>query len=250
MSRRRKNKNVRRHNNSKNDYHNTRGSQPRYFKLFLHKNLKEILKRILDNGHDPIAFRLLSDSKKSRIQTNISWLNITVSDNYWSYAYISKVKNNIDEAWDKQNRVPVNIYKIVKKIYKKNFSNKQIKSFVAKYRRVYGAYTSEQVSKERGINNDDILNKVLDMTYSGYIKWKIGYKTKAYTNYKSRMYLTDRKYISIDAYVTTGNIDNFIVFYLVTDDNIDSKILIKRINDDDGVWLLENEINSVNETNR
>ena len=136
-------------------------------KLFLHPNLEIILKNILKDTKDPIAYRLIEDSKKDSIPSRFSWFNITKSNDHLSYALPSKVKKNGDE-WSKSNRQPTQFRKLIRKVYGKLFSNNQIKSFISKFKNHYYQFTKKPPKKTSP--DDRIIDNLTKETYDGDMK--------------------------------------------------------------------------------
>ena len=199
----------------------------RYIKLHLSQNFENILIRILDKSKDPIADKLLKDSKKDKIQTTISWINITKSNNHLSYAIPGKVNG---DAWGKINRNVIQIRKLIKILYK-GFSNTQIRSFISKFKSVYQSYT-QGGDKQQNINMDDdgIIDSLIDYTKNKKIKWdnksSYDYITQLYTN----IYLTDNKHLSVTIYDIKTKSISYIVIYFV---NNNKKTHVKTVNGDD-----------------
>jgi len=204
MSRKRRNRgnNNRNRNNQLKKYNNfqdipSTNRESNKNKLVLHPNFEEILKNILKDNKDPIAFRLIDDTKKPSIPTRISWLNITQSKDHLSYALPSKVKKPGDE-WDKLNRQPNQIKKLIRKIYGSIFSNNQIKSFIGKFKNHYSQFTKKPVKKLT--QEDTILDNLTKETYDGDMKWTLAGSSISYDKYTTEIFITDKKHVLVQYY--------------------------------------------------
>lgn len=216
-------------------------------KLYLNKNLESILNRILDMRYDPIADRLINDSKKPNVPLSISWLNITVSNDHMSYTTPDKVKNNGDE-WLKENRKCIQIRKLIRKMYKKTFSNNQIRSFSTKFKKIYSEFIKENkriknnnyVKNKPNINTDIILNNIIDETTKGELDWVKSFDNDFYTKYKTKIFITEKKYLSIEIYKSNNGGEDFISIFMYNGDSHKKHIL--RSNDSDVVWFIKEYI--------
>lgn len=253
MARRRKNRNKGRYNNRKGNVNNfqsfqksrqNQGRTQAHNKLYLNPNLEEILKRITDKGSDPIAERLLSDSKQDSVPIRISWLNITKSGDYLSFTTPDRVKQPKD-AWIQKNRTPAQIRNVIRKMYKKTFSNNQIKNFGSKFKSVYSAFTKENRADNKKIKADTkILDNIIAETENGELLWKRIDGNEYYSKYQTKIFITDKKYVLIDIYEVKDNENDFITFNLVdeTKKGKDTKKFMKTINDPDAVWMIKSYI--------
>jgi hypothetical protein len=220
-------------------------------KLIIHDNLIEILNRMLDLSGDKIAQKLLDDNKFENNINRINWLNLTKNQGYLSYSIPDKVKIPNDE-WIQKNRTSNQIRKIIRKIYKKQFSNTEIKTFESKYKTVYNSFVKENkkssnININKNIKNrnnvitlddDMILNNIILKTENNEILWKLITKNDYYNKYRSIIKITKNKSIMIELYDISIT-DNFLSIHIV--DNGKSYYL-KTITDDTGVGLISYSI--------
>jgi len=181
-------------------------------KLYLHENLENILNNIIKISRDPIASKLLTDSKKSAIPTRVSWLNITKSNDHLSYALPDKVKKPGDE-WLKQNRQPIQFRKLIKKIYGRQFSNSQIKTFISKFKNHYSQFSKKPMKKESG--DEKIVDNLMKETVDGEMKWKFKSATNYYEKYTTEIFITDKKYVLVEFYNIIEDKESFISLRLM-----------------------------------
>jgi len=238
MSRRKRNKGnkrVKKYNSFHN--HNKYVGPQSYIKLYLNKNFENILKMILEKSKDPIAERFLSDSKKSHILTRVSWLNITESNDHLSYASPFDVKKT-EDGWKKENRNPIQIRKLIRKIYKKTFSNNQIKTFSSKFKMAYSQYTKgyrENITrttlaltrKPSKLDNERILLNLMVETDNGNIKW-VKKNEEYFDKFETKISVTDKKYLLVTLFYIERTKKNFITIYFINDND---KIYIDNISD-------------------
>jgi len=185
-------------------------------KLDMHKNLIHILNKILSYDKDVIAKRILNDNETKSISSNVNWLNITTSPDHISYTTKDLVKNQNDQ-WKKENRKPVLIKKLIKKIYGKSFSNRQVKLFLSKYKKAYNEIISYKKSNKNIPKDDKIIFKVIDQTVNEEIKWYINEKNNNYIKYTTYLLISDYKSIQMNCYEMFMDSKPFINFKLIDD---------------------------------
>lgn len=227
MARRRRNKHI----DNVESYRDDRF----YLKLYLNKNLENIL---IDIKDDTIANRLLNDSKKSTILTRISWLNITKSNDYISYSTTENIKNPAD-GWSKENRKSIEIKKLIRKIYNNEFNNKLIKSFINKFRIAYFNFVNNYNSKK--IYDKDVLENLIVHTQDNIIQWNKIVNNSHYEKYRTMLYITTNKYLLIELHITVIDDTDILSFYLINK-RYDTKILIKQIKNNDYIYYIRDVI--------
>lgn len=208
--------------------------------LIISDSLKNLLLRIMDLSNDNISKRIIEDSNKNSIPTRISWLNLTNSNDYISYTIPDKVKKP-EDAWDKKNRQVSEIKKLIKKIYKNEFSNNQIKSFISKFRKIYSEIKTEKdyhkktFKNEKLFNDNKIIDNLLLQTELNELEWILLFKNNNYEKYSTQIYITEYKYVLVELYYMGKN--SFITLNLVNKNKVDKKF-IKNIQDPDVIWIL------------
>jgi hypothetical protein len=212
--------------------------------LIISDSLKNLLLRIMDLGNDTISKRIIEDSNKNSVPTRISWLNLTDSNDYISYTIPDKVKKP-EDAWDKKNRQVSEIKKLIKKIYKNEFSNSQIKTFISKFRKIYSdlktekEYHKKTFKNEKLFNNNKIIDNLLLQTELNELNWTLLFKNNNYEKYSTNIYITEYKYVLVELYYMGKN--SFITLNLVDKNKVDKKF-IKNIQDPDAIWILLDSI--------
>lgn len=215
-------------------------------KLIISDDLNYLLSELYN---DPIAHKIINDSKKDFISTNISWLNLTNNNNLISYSTPINSKKQ-GGPWVKDNRQASQIRKIIKKIYKREFSNRQIKTFISKFRKVYSDMKLEKIKKKEKdkendfkFDNDKILENIILYTENDNIKWKIySNNDYGYVKYSSNIYITRNKYINLKLYYFEQNLkDSYLILSLKNDKDITS-MFRELITDVDGIWVLSDII--------
>lgn len=212
--------------------------------LIISDSLKNLLLRIMDLGNDTISKRIIEDSNKNSVPTRISWLNLTDSNDYISYTIPDKVKKP-EDAWDKKNRQVSEIKKLIKKIYKNEFSNSQIKTFISKFRKIYSdlktekEYHKKTFKNEKLFNDNKIIDNLLLQTELNELNWTLLFKNNNYEKYSTNIYITEYKYVLVELYYMGKN--SFITLNLVDKNKVDKKF-IKNIQDPDAIWILLDSI--------
>jgi hypothetical protein len=215
------------------------------YKLYLNNNLKKVLRNI----NDPISKRLLKDSDKSTNKFTTNWINMTNSSYHLSYSIPSKVKT-LDSAWDKSNRVSIQIKKLIKRIYKRSFNNKEIKRFVSLYKNEYNRYTKKIDSKrdpddKKTYKNSIILNNILLFTEKTLIKWTFPKQySENYIIYEGTFNISKQKKIIIRIYYS-DSYNNYITFEYQNVKSASDRSFIKIINDNDGVDIIKLSIDDI-----
>ena len=199
-------------------------SQIPFNKLYISINLITILNNVIETSNDIIANALVQNTKNP-ISNNTNWLNITKSPDYISYALIDKITNN-ESAWKQSNRHPVQIRKLIRKIYKKKFSNRQIRSFIGKFKTSYVIYTTKEKKNKENVRHDfgkNELPKIIEKTKNNELKWKIVKVNFYYSKCYAKIFITEKKHVLIDLYYTEEKVDiksnTVITFHLVDDKN-------------------------------
>jgi len=209
MSSRRKKNRVKKYNNFKK----LKNISIPLHKLDMHKNLIDVLNKIKLYDNDIISRKLLDDNKNNSISVNINWLNLTKSTDHISYT------TSKDNIWKKENRKPVLIKKLIRKLYGKTFSNKQIKSFLSKYKKAYNEFVN--YNKTNKLTSDDkIILKIMTLTSDEDIKWYIDTKNNNYIKYVAYLLIdgADNKSIRIEYYeMFMKDSKSFLSFKLVND---------------------------------
>jgi len=240
MSKKRNKGKRNRHVNKYNDFKQLRSNVIKLHKLEMHNNLIILLSDILKYTKDPIVERLLLDNTNDSISSNINWLNMTLSSDYISYTTKEKVKNDGDE-YKRENRKPVLIKKLIRKLYGKTFSNKQIKIFLSKYKKLH----SEFKNKQKNISPDDnIVLKLIKLTKNNDIVWYIETESNSYIKYVSYLNITYSKLIRSEFYLMLNDVSSFLSFKLVDDDKKQSRF-IRSLQDSDFLSDLFNNIEKV-----
>lgn len=209
-------------------------------KLIISNVLNDLLLELYDK--DVIAYKIINDSKKDYIQTNISWLNLTNNNNFLSYSTPIDSKKQ-DGPWSKKNRKTSQIRKIIKKIYKRQFSNKQIKTFVSKFIKKYSEFKLNQELKEELKKNryddDKIMYNIISYTEKNYIEWKnVDDSLNNIIKFYTLFYITKNKYINLKLYHFEDNIKNSFLILSLKDNKEIKPIFRRFLRDADGIWLL------------
>jgi len=236
MSRRRKKYNNR-YNNGKNmrSYNNFTTNSVYLTYLIMNENLREILNRVSSMNNEPISTRLLYDSEnKTYTNKRVNWLNVTKSKLHISYCVPDDIKVDGDE-WLKSNRKPTQIRKLIRKIYRKSFSNTQIKNFIGKFSMIYSIYTKEEISpsnkkNDKKLNTIKRIENIINKTANKKLKWEFGLKNAYSIKYITRYNISKNKNILIE-YYESFNFDDFMVINMEI--NGKKKFLFNSFDGDD-----------------
>jgi len=189
--------------------------------------LSEYLSSILKTMNNPIAKRMITDTQFSSNKFNLNWINITKSVTHLSYTTINKIHKPGDQ-WEKKNRTPIQIKKLIRRLYGKSFNTKQIKSFVSSYKTAYEKFIktiqtnnnthSEQNNSSGKFSYDNrvILNKVLMYTEQSIILWSppVEY-SENFIKYTGVYEISDTKSVELGLY-HSDKYSDYITFYLIT----------------------------------
>jgi len=191
--------------------------------LILNNNLKSLIEIIYKKYENPIAYKILYDTKNQTYNNNrVNWLNLTVDKSYLSYSTPDKIKSDKDE-WRKSNRQPIQIRKLIRKMYKRLFSNREIKSFVGKFTVEYVKYIDKKKNQKK-VSNADILDyridNIVQNTIDNKLKWKFVSGNKSLLKYISKLKISETKYLYLEYFYNIYNDnDHYLVVYIINNDN-------------------------------
>ncbi len=187
-------------------------------KLFISKSLFDILD-ILKNRFDDVISKKLLDLNKfnNTLIIKYNWLSSTNFDDIISFALPDRIKNDDDPAaWKKENRQPVEIRKLLKKLLGRNyFSIYSVDTFIERYKRVHYEIQKNKESElePNSKSQNNILGKIYELIRDKELVWQ-SYTKKVFgdrnsVTYKSSIKLTDNKRIDIKLYCVEVSLENF-----------------------------------------
>lgn len=191
MSRRRGNRG--RGNRSGFVHNNHINNNQKKYRLVFSESFMSIISHVVSYSNDRVAMELLR-MNNSDVNTRVSYVSATTNNSIVSYCPVDKAKTDQD-GWDKKNRIPIDIRKLLNKLFKKTFTKGEINGFIGRYKKSFSELKNRNVQYD---NDQKILNNIFDNTFDAELKWDISNSDSSSEKYTTSFPVTPNKYIFME----------------------------------------------------